>query len=82
VVGIRGVAQGDSWWSLSDPKPGGWKLASSISIQPSKLLEDGIVTPRSPSVNLKGGGIDLAETLGEIWKNGEKKPPSPSPRLS
>ena len=79
VVRIRGMKQGDGWVSLSDPKPGGSKLASAISLQSSKSSEDGMVTARSSFVSLRGGGVDpkfmdLVETLGEMWKNGEKKP--------
>jgi len=38
-----------------------------------------MVTARSSFVGLKGAGVDpkfvdLVETLGEMWKNGEKKP--------
>jgi hypothetical protein len=79
VVRIRGMKQGDGWVSLSDPKPGGSKLASAVSLQSSKSSEDGMVTARSSFVSLRGGGVDpkfvdLVETLGEMWKNGEKKP--------
>ena len=79
VVRIRGVTQGDGWVSLDDPKPQGPTSPPTISPQPSKLLEDGMVTPRSLSVSLKGGGVDpkfvdLVEVLGEMWKSGEKKP--------
>lgn len=79
VVRIRGMKQGDGWVSLSDPRPGGLKSASTVSPQSSKSSEDGMVTARSSFVSLRGAGVDpkfvdLVETLGEMWKNGEKKP--------
>lgn len=79
VVRIRGMKQGDGWVSLSDSRPGGLKSASAVSLQSSKSSEDGMVTARSSFISLKGGGVDprfvdLVETLGEMWKNGEKKP--------
>lgn len=79
VVRIRGMKQGDGWVSLSDPRAGGLKSASAISPQSSRSSEDGMVTARSSFVSLKGAGVDpkfvdLVETLGELWKNGEKKP--------
>ena len=79
VVRIKGMKQGDGWVSLSDPRPGGLKSASAVSLQSSKSSEDGMVTARSSFVSLRGGGVDskfvdLVETLGEMWKNGEKKP--------
>ena len=79
VVRIRGMKQGDGWVSLSDPRPGGLKSGSAVSLQSSKSSEDGMVTARSSFVSLKGGGVDpkfvdLVETLGEMWKNGDKKP--------
>jgi len=81
VVRIRGMKQGDGWVSLSDPRSGGGglKSASAVSLQSSKSSEDGMVTARSSFVSLKGGGVDpkfvdLVETLGEMWKNGDKKP--------
>jgi hypothetical protein len=74
IVRIRGMKQGDGWVSLSDPKS-----ASAISPQSSKSSEDGMVTARSSFISLKGAGVDpkfvdLVEILGEMWKNGEKKP--------
>jgi len=79
VVRIRGMKQGDGWVSLSDQRPGGLKSASSVSPQSSKSSEDGMVTARSSFSSLKGAGVDpkfvdLVEALGEMWKNGEKKP--------
>ena len=79
VVRIKGMKQGDGWVSLSDPRPGGLKSASTVSPQSSKSSEDGMVTARSSFISLKGAGVDpkfvdLVETLGELWKNGEKKP--------
>jgi hypothetical protein len=79
VVRIRGMKQGDGWVSLSDPRPGGLKSASTVSPQSSKSSEDGMVTARSSFISLKGAGVDpkfvdLVETLGDMWKNGEKKP--------
>jgi len=79
VVRIRGMKQGDGWVSLNDPKPGGPKATSAVSPQSSKSSEDGMVTARSSFVSLKGAGVDpkfvdLVETLGEMWKNGEKNP--------
>ncbi|KAF9653054.1 hypothetical protein BDM02DRAFT_3108173 [Thelephora ganbajun] len=79
VVRIRGMKQGDGWVSLSDPKPGGLKSASVVSPQSSKSSEEGMVTARSSFASLKGGGVDpkfvdLVEALGEMWKNGDKKP--------
>ena len=79
VVRIRGMKQGDGWVSLSDQRPGGLKSGSALSLQSSKSSEDGMVTARSSFVSLKGGGVDskfvdLVETLGEMWKNGDKKP--------
>lgn len=79
VVRIRGMKQGDGWVSLADPKSGGLKSASTVSPQSSKSSEDGMVTARSSFVSLKGAGVDpkfadLVEILGEMWKNGEKKP--------
>ena len=79
VVRIRGMKQGDGWVSLSDQRPEGLKLGSAVSLQSSKSSENGMVTARSSFVSLKGGGVDpkfvdLVETLGEMWKNGDKKP--------
>ena len=75
VVRVGGMDQGDGWVSLSNPSPRG----SAISLQPSKSSGGGMVTATSPLVSLKGGGVDpkfvdLVETLGEIWRTGEKKP--------
>ena len=80
VVRIRGMKQGDGWVSLSDPRPGGLKSSSSVPPQSSGSSEDGTVTARSSPISLKGAGVDpkfvdLVETLGEMWKNGDKKPP-------
>lgn len=79
VVRIKGMKQGDGWVALADPKSGGLKPASTVSPQSSKSSEDGMVTARSSFVSLKGAGVDpkfvdLVEILGELWKNGEKKP--------
>jgi len=79
VVRIRGMKQGDGWVSLSDPRPTGLKSSSSVSPQSSKSSEDGMVTARSSFISLKGAGVDpkfvdLVEALGEMWKNGDKKP--------
>ena len=79
VVRIRGMKQGDGWVSLSDLRSGGMKSASAVSLQSSKSSEDGMVTARSSFVSLRGGGVDskfvdLVETLGDMWKNGDKKP--------
>ena len=79
VVRIRGMKQGDGWVSLSDPRPGGSKSTTAVSPQSSKSSEDGMVTARSSFVSLKGAGVDpkfvdLVEALGEMWKNGDKKP--------
>lgn len=79
VVRIRGMKQGDGWVSLSDPRPGGPNSASAVSPQSSKSSEDGMITARSSFISLKGAGVDpkfvdLVETLGEMWRNGEKKP--------
>lgn len=79
VVRIRGMKQGDGWVSLADPRSGGLKSTSTVSPQSSKSSEDGMVTARSSFVSLKGIGVDpefvdLVEILGEMWKNGEKKP--------
>jgi len=79
VVRIRGMKQGDGWVSLSDPRPGGLKSVLTVSPQSSKSSEDGMVTARSSFVSVKGAGVDpkfvdLVETLGDMWKNGEKKP--------
>jgi len=60
VVKAGGMDQGDGWVSLSDPRPGG----PAVTFQVSKLPGGG-VDPKF---------VDLVETLGEIWKNGEKKP--------
>lgn len=79
VVRVRGMKQGDGWVSLCDPRPGGPKSDSTVSPQSSKSSEDGMVTARSSFVSLKGAGVDskfvdLVEILGEMWKNGEKRP--------
>ena len=79
VVRIRGMKQGDGWVSLNDSRCGGMKSTSAVSLQSSKSSEDGMVTARSSFASLKGGGVDpkfvdLVETLGEMWKNGEKRP--------
>ena len=79
VVRIRGMKQGDGWVSLADSKPGELKSASAVSPQSSKSSEDGMVTARSSFVSVTGAGVDskfmdLVEILGEMWKNGEKKP--------
>jgi len=75
VVRAGGMDQGAGWVSLSDPRPAG----PSVSLQPSKSLGNGMVTAPPPPVGLKRGVVDpkfvdLVETLGEIWKTGEKKP--------
>jgi len=75
VVTVGGMDQGVGWVSLSDPSPGG----PAISLQSSKSSGDGMVTAPPPLVSSKGGGVDpkfvdLVETLGEIWKSGEKRP--------
>ena len=79
VVRIRGMKQGDGWVSLSSQKSGGLRPTSTVSPQSSKSSEDGMVTARSSFVSLKGAGVDpefvdLVEILGEMWKDGEKKP--------
>ena len=79
VVRIRGMKQGDGWVSLADAKSVGLKSTSTVSPQSSKSSEDGMVTARSSFVSLKGAGVDpkfvdLVEILGEMWKNGERKP--------
>lgn len=79
VVRVRGMKQGDGWVSLADQKPGGLKTASTVSPQSSKSSEDGMVTARSSFVGSKGVGVDpkfvdLVEILGEMWKNGDRKP--------
>ena len=79
VVRIRGMKQGDGWVSLSDSRPGGLRPVPAVSPQSSKSSEDGMVTARSSLISLKGGGVDpkfvdLVEALGEMWKNGDKKP--------
>jgi len=75
VVRAGGMDQGVGWVSLDDPSPGG----PSIPLQSSKQSGDGMVIASPPLVGLKGGGVDpkfvdLVETLGEIYKSGEKKP--------
>ena len=60
VVRAEGMDQGDGWVSLSDPRPGGPAVTFQLSKSPG-----GGVDPKF---------VDLVETLGEMWKNGEKKP--------
>jgi len=60
VVRAEGMDQGDGWVFLSDPRPGGPAVTSQLRKSPG-----GGVDPKF---------VDLVETLGEIWKNGEKKP--------
>ena len=77
VVTARGMGQGDGWVSLSISNPKPEKPANSL--QSSKPSEGGKVAATPSLVNLKGGGVgpkfvDLVETIGEIWKKGEKTP--------
>ena len=75
VVRTGGMDQGAGWVSLNDPRPAG----PAVSLRSSKSFGDGMITAPPPSASLKKGGVDpkfvdLVETLGEIWKTGEKKP--------
>jgi len=75
VVTVEEIDQDHGWVSLSDQRPGG----PDASLQSSKSSGDGMDTAPPPFVSSKGGGVDpkfvdLVETLGEIWKNGEEKP--------
>ena len=50
-----------------------------VPTQSSKLSEDGTDAVSPSPVSLKGGGVDprfvdLVETLGELWKQGDKQP--------
>ena len=78
VVRARGMKQGDGWVSLSDPGPGELKSTPAVS-QSSNSSKDGTVATQPLPVGWKGGGVDpkfvdLVETMGEMWKNGEAKP--------
>jgi len=74
VVKAWWMNQDDGSLSLNNPGPAG-PAAPTQSSKPS----DVITTPPPPSTILKGGGVnpkfvDLVETLGELWKKGDKRP--------
>ena len=77
VVRVGGTHKGDGWVSLSisDPKPGGHGSPH----QSSRSSGGRTVTTTPPLTSLKAGGVDpkfvdLVETLGEMWRKGDKKP--------
>jgi len=77
VVRAGGMDRGDGWVSLSisDQKPGGHATRH----QSSGSSGGGMAIAAPLFVSLKGGGVDpkfvdLVETLGEMWRKGDKKP--------
>ena len=77
VVTAGEMDRGDGWVSLSisNLKPAG----PTISLQPNKPSGGGVGTAPPPSVAQRGGGVDpkfvdLVETMGELWEEGDKTP--------
>ena len=76
VIRAGGKDQGEGWVSLNEPGP----VGPAAPAQSSKPPGGGVVpAPPAPSVSPKGGGVnpkfvDLVETLGELWREGDKQP--------